>query len=83
MISWRAPLRFFAAIGRVIHNLYFGKRVGVSEEVVKQRESICSNCPHNDDSMCSLCSCFIPVKVLLASEQCPDKPPRWNRVDGQ
>lgn len=61
----------------------------VSETTFDQRKKTCLECPHirgwKDAGMtaCSLCGCVngsVSVKLWLATERCPDKPPRWNEV---
>ena len=64
----------------------------VSEEVLTSRRAACDACPHRDaaQDMCRLCGCplsggskFLPDKLQLPHEQCPDKPPRWLAVPVQ
>ncbi|MAK37878.1 MAG: hypothetical protein CMC15_17095 [Flavobacteriaceae bacterium] len=42
-----------------------------SEEVIKERRSICDTCVHRDNKSCSICGCFIIPKTRVASEECP------------
>lgn len=55
----------------------------VSDQVYFERESICVPCPFYRRTRtrhhCALCTCD-QVKLHLATEQCPDKPPRWIRA---
>jgi hypothetical protein len=61
---------------------------------VRQRRDACRECEHatrNQDrldlptkglttfSQCKLCGCLIAAKTLLADEQCPASPPKWDR----
>jgi hypothetical protein len=44
------------------------------------RRAVCDACPHlirGPADKCGLCNCFVAQKVKLASEICPDLPPRW------
>lgn len=66
---------------RVVRNLFRRKNVVVTPEQVKEREAACAICPYNVDGWCQLCDCMLCVKTLLVSEQCPDNPPRWKRLD--
>lgn len=46
---------------------------------------ICHACPHtrNDDAKCAICGCTdMDDKRSMATEQCPDSPPRWKAVSG-
>jgi hypothetical protein len=55
-------------------------------DVIAKRRHACSECPHATKhpprgltihSLCTRCGCLISAKVRLASEACPDLPPRW------
>lgn len=81
-IKTKSVGRFFAAIGRVVRTLFKRKNVVVTPEIRMAREEACEICPYNVDGWCQLCDCLLCVKTLLASEQCPDTPPRWKRLDG-
>lgn len=51
----------------------------VTKEVFEQRKTICNECEHWDKKFfgrCKICGCF-GVKLHLATEKCPDNPPRW------
>ena len=39
----------------------------------------CYVCPHYlvKSQQCSICTCYVPLKAMLRSEQCPDNPRRW------
>lgn len=59
----------------------------VTEEVLRERIAICEACPHIKRwqefgiARCGLCGCAtgkkINLKLQMATEKCPDKPPRW------
>ncbi len=57
-----------------------------SPEIEGLRLSKCEPCEHNQPGVlgryCHLCGCYIDLKVKVASEQCPDTPPRWKAVPG-
>ena len=42
-----------------------------------KRQSQCQGCPHRVGYWCSKCKCLIYLKTKLATEHCPDDPPRW------
>jgi hypothetical protein len=50
------------------------------EEVIEARRAICAACPQLKRSHCGLCGCSITHKTRLASQRCPDNPPRWIAV---
>jgi len=41
------------------------------------RQSKCGVCPHRKGAWCKKCKCLIKLKTKLATEECPDSPPRW------
>ena len=43
------------------------------------RQATCNACPFWNGSRCSKCGCR-QVKLWLATESCPDQPPRWTAV---
>lgn len=47
------------------------------EALISHRRAICEACPHMKNAKCDLCGCYYAQKVKLASETCPDQPPRW------
>jgi hypothetical protein len=49
----------------------------VTPEERERRLQICRDCPHFRGGKCSLCGCIARWKARLASESCPDTPPRW------
>lgn len=48
-----------------------------SDELQRERLSICSECPNFVEKRCALCGCTLMLKVASKAEYCPDKPPRW------
>lgn len=50
------------------------------EAVIAERLAICRQCPQRINGHCSLCGCSLHHKVRLASQRCPDDPPRWDAV---
>lgn len=75
------PLIFLRALARFLLALIrrpFVQRPSIVPTTVSDaRHHQCDVCPHRVGSQCSICSCFIGVKVLLSTESCPDKPARW------
>lgn len=69
---------FARAVYHVLVYLFAGKPILVPTTILKHRESVCDACKYNDfGTTCRLCKCYIPAKVYVASEVCPDNPPRW------
>lgn len=57
-----------------------GEKVIVPEEVQIEREMEChAPCPHWDEEsdQCRVCTCFVALKILWASEKCPKG--RWKK----
>lgn len=77
---WKAPRNALTAFGRAVRQLFEHKSVIAHQNTIQFRESICAKCPHNANGICRLCACFIEVKVMLVTEECPDEPPRWPRL---
>ena len=60
------------------------------QRVIDQRLEICKACPHYDAQRhrCKLCGCCSGPsqkkwlnKLALATEECPDRPPRWEKYE--
>jgi hypothetical protein len=64
--------------------------------MVKSRLDKCRVCPHSGKSQnpafrktkgltslskCDICGCFLGAKARIASESCPDDPPRWTAIE--
>lgn len=67
-----SPKTFLHAVRR-----FLGRPEVVPASIAGARRAICEACPHYENSQCQLCTCFVPLKVLLSTESCPDKPQRW------
>jgi hypothetical protein len=77
------PTRLKAAVGavsRAVGAAIHGEPVFVSAEEADRRAAICAACEHWTGLKCKLCGCLTQPKTALATEQCPDNPPRWLRV---
>lgn len=48
-----------------------------NEEEVQRRLNICKSCPLFRNGTCTLCGCNMVYKTKLATEHCPDNPPKW------
>lgn len=49
----------------------------ISKKEQKRRLAICYSCEHFSGIQCKLCGCISGWKTKLASEHCPDEPPKW------
>ncbi len=67
------------AAGAVVASAVRGEPVTVPHEEQDRRLAICHACEFWDaaQSRCSKCGCFGQWKTWLASQRCPDDPPRW------
>ncbi len=51
----------------------------VSDEVYKERLSICETCSERQDEICIQCGCHLPLKARWATQECPLK--KWPELD--
>lgn len=81
ILRWRMVPTFFRAVWHAGVYLWHGWPVLAPKSVVAYREAKCRVCRYKEWGQCRKCAgCFIGAKVLVASEQCPDSPPRWRRL---
>ena len=54
----------------------------VSPEVYFDRLEACDSCPHflRESVRCGLCGCLIEHKAKWQTTECPDSPPRWEKI---
>jgi hypothetical protein len=73
------------AAGRVVGAIVRGEPVTVPAAVLEERQSTCAGCPRWDAAArrCRLCGCRTDLKLRLARERCPDRPPRWLEWEGK
>lgn len=64
-----------AAVGRAVASGF----AHVDEVEHERRLAICNACDRWDakHGRCTLCGCYTEIKTRLATERCPDNPPRW------
>jgi hypothetical protein len=74
------PVRFARALWRVLVTWINGGKVIAPPEEQHKRRFECSVCTHHEDGQCKLCTCFTEMKVIFATEECPDRPPRWKKM---
>jgi|TARA_A100000164_G_C21687279_1_gene667245 hypothetical protein len=56
-------------------------KLGDNQQKVVDRLSICNDCPNliKAVQVCKICGCFMPAKVWLMGESCPDD--RWVAIE--
>lgn len=74
MVRWQ-PITFFRALGNALVALMSGNPVLVPLDVADERLSECEKrakvCYDPESGQCKMCSCYVTVKTLLATEKCP------------
>jgi hypothetical protein len=71
----------FGAVRRVVAAAVAGEPVRVTHEQYVQRQEACDQCSHLINGRCRLCGCQYKLKIALATESCPDDPPKWSAVE--
>jgi hypothetical protein len=79
------PVKFITAVGKTVFAAFSGNDFICSQAEADARLAQCRVCPELDteSDQCKLCTCFVKMKVQLATEKCPlnrwtsslDKPP--------
>ena len=54
----------------------------VSTQEHGERYGKCKSCTRFVGFYCSLCRCVAYLKTKLATESCPDQPPKWTSASG-
>ncbi len=57
---------------------FFGYGIIASLEEQIDRLDECVDCPQFKEGQCLRCGCLVQAKIMLTTEQCPDK--RWLRI---
>jgi hypothetical protein len=68
------------AFARFFLSLFANDKYTLSTPRVRDvRAARCTFCPHfaRESAQCTKCTCVVSLKTLLATERCPDQPPRW------
>jgi hypothetical protein len=65
------------ALAQLVRTLFSAQPALADSDVALTRLERCEACRHYAarERQCRLCTCYVDVKTLLASEKCPDK--RW------
>ena len=45
----------------------------VPDEIAEQRYNICLECEYFDNKICSICGCYMPLKIIFKNGVCPNK----------
>jgi len=67
------------AVGSVVASVVQGETLTVPQEEQDRRLAVCVSCDKYDPHQhrCRICGCFANLKARLASQHCPDDPPKW------
>lgn len=67
------------SVGSVVASAVRGEQIIRSKEEQARFIAICEACDKFDQAQrrCTLCGCYGSLKNRLATEHCPDDPPRW------
>lgn len=73
------PFYALAAAYRAVKAWFKRDEVFVTQEISDERWSECLECPERDPDLnqCKVCSCFLVLKIELATEKCPRR--KWKR----
>ena len=54
----------------------------VTEAQYTERVQTCDACPHllREEMRCGLCGCAVEHKAKWQTSNCPDTPPRWEKI---
>jgi hypothetical protein len=55
-----------------------GYRILATQDEKNWRDWDCIGCRFNVDDQCQKCTCYIPAKIALTTEQCPIG--KWDRI---
>lgn len=82
IFTWRTIPNAVMAVYRVFKLWIFGRHPFVSNEIADTRSARCRACPQYAPAsdQCRACTCIVSLKVLLASERCPHRIPRWTEA---
>lgn len=49
----------------------------VSDEIYKERLSICKECDYLLVGMCRICGCYVEMRAIMQQKGCPDVDAKW------
>lgn len=53
----------------------------IPDEEYEKRLQVCKSCEYLKDEVCTLCGCYVSIKARWATEDCPDNPSRWPKIE--
>ena len=59
------------SVANILANAIKTGRILANEELIKRRVDICKKCSNNVGTRCTVCGCFLNIKVGVKSEKCP------------
>ncbi len=59
------------SVANAIANAIKSGKIVAPEAVVSKRISVCNGCRHLAENRCTVCGCFINIKVGINNEKCP------------
>lgn len=62
---------FILSVANAIAYVVKNGKISASQNEVVKRISTCNSCRHLTENRCSVCGCFINMKVGMISEKCP------------
>lgn len=80
ILKLSTPVTFLKAVFRTAKYLASGRPILAPVDVQEERYAICRSCRWYLDAQCTVCTCFVSMKVVLSAESCPEKPPRWKKL---
>jgi len=80
IIRWSSLGNALKSVYRTFRHLLQRRPVFAPQDVQDERYAACRKCPWHLDGQCTVCTCFISMKVVLSAESCPDNPPRWKKL---
>ena len=80
ILRFSTPVTFAKAVFRSLKFLVSGRPVIAPTDVQDERYAVCRACRWYLDGHCTVCTCFVSMKVALSAESCPENPPRWKKL---
>lgn len=62
---------FILSVANAIAYVVKNGKISASQNEVAKRISVCNGCRHLAENRCSVCGCFVNMKVGMISEKCP------------
>ena len=62
---------FVLSVANAIANAIKSGKIVASKESISKRIEMCKKCRHLSGNRCSVCGCFVNIKVGINGEKCP------------